>query len=151
MDFTWYQLDFGDYLSLWLLDSDHALPVAGAQTEWLAAALAAHDSRPHRFACYHKPAYGTAKPSSEAVRQHWVPLFEKYKLTAAFENDHHTYKRTHPLRQNKIDHQQGVLYLGDGAWGVGTREVKNPDAWYLAHAESRRHLILVTLDGDRQT
>ena len=64
-------------------------------------------------------------------------------------NDHHTYKRTYPLRNNRIDHKRGVVYMGDGCWGVDTRDVPKPgEVWYLAKAESKRHLICVTIsDG----
>ena len=78
-----------------------------------------------------------------------MPLFDKYQVTAVFENDHHTYKRTHPLLNNQIDRKRGIVYLGDGCWGVDTRAVPKPgELWYLAKAESKRHLISVTIrDG----
>jgi hypothetical protein len=57
------------------------------------------------FAFYHYPAYGTTKSprgglpydakQSVAIRENWVPHFERFGLTAVFENDHHNYKRTH--------------------------------------------------------
>ena len=78
------------------------------------------------------------------MRQQWVPHFERYGVTAIFENDHHNYKRTHPIRGHKRDDKNGIVYLGDGAWGVKTRSVPK-DAWYLAQAEPRRHLHHVTL------
>ena len=45
------------------------------------------------------------------VRNHWVPLFEKHKINAVFENDHHTFKRTHPILKDKVDKDKGILYL----------------------------------------
>lgn len=158
---TNYVLDFGAYLSVFVLDSDHAQRV-GDQTEWLANVLAARTQVPHTFACYHRPAYGTAKSPNKSIRQEWSPLFEKYSVDAVFENDHHTYKRTFPIRAGEVDHDRGVLYLGDGAWGVGTRKVPNlelrkenaavrvdpktkQEIWHLARAESRNHLWRVTV------
>jgi acid phosphatase type 7 len=156
-DRTFYALDFGSYLSLLLLDTDHTRPIAGAQTEWLASALAARADRRFVFPAYHYPAYGTTKrpkygvlpsehPRSQAIRREWSPLFEKNAVTAVFENDHHAYKRTYPIREGRRDDQAGVVYLGDGAWGVDVRPVVTPDeAWYLARSESRRHVFVVTL------
>jgi hypothetical protein len=70
-----------------------------------------------------------------------MPSWEKYGVTAVFENDHHNYKRTHRLRQHKRDDTNGILYLGDGAWGVATRTVPEPGtAWWLAKAEGRNHV-----------
>ena len=140
-----FVVDFGSYLSIYALDSDHSIKAAD-QTEWLGKVLEVRKSQKYQFVCYHKPTYGTAKGPNMNVRKHWVPLFEKYKVNAVFENDHHTYKRTHPILQEKVDEKDGILYLGDGAWGVGVRKVPKPgEKWYLDKAESRNHFWLVTL------
>ena len=158
---SFYAMDVGNYLSLIVLDSDLTERVEGEQAHWLEHALAKRAGRvPYIFPCYHKPAYGTAKPPSgtndsskdplaQKIIKNWCPLFDKYRVTAVFENDHHTYKRTHPLRANRVDRENGILYLGDGCWGVDTRSVPKPgELWYLASAASKRHLICVTIrDG----
>ena len=158
---SFYAMDIGDYLSLIVLDSDHTERVEGEQEAWLDKALSERAGKvPLVYPCYHKPAYGTAKPPADSndsskdplaqkIIKHWCPLFDKYQVTAVFENDHHTYKRTHPLLNNQIDRKRGIVYLGDGCWGVDTRAVPKPgELWYLAKAESKRHLISVTIrDG----
>jgi len=84
------------------------------------------------------------------VREHWAPLFEQYGVRVSFENHDHTYKRTYPIRGESIA-QDGVVYLGDGCWGVGERDVHDPDeTWYLRRAESRRHVIIGTIQGTHQ-
>ena len=150
-------LDFGSYLSLVNLDSEHTEAIEGTQAAWLGETLAARTRQTFLFACYHFPAYGTAKapgagklpidnPRSIAIREHWMPHLERYGVTAVFENDHHNFKRTHRLRGHRRDDQNGLLYLGDGAWGVRTRTVPSlADAWYLAKAEPIRHLFHVVL------
>jgi acid phosphatase type 7 len=158
---SYYALDFGKYLSLVVLDSGHTQPISGAQATWLEQAMAARTEQQFLFPCYHWPAYGTTKepkdklphehPRSREIQQQWIPHFERHGVTAVFENDHHNYKRTHPIRNDQRDDQNGIIYLGDGAWGVGTRTVPAPGkAWYLAHAEPRRHLFEVTLNPDGQ-
>jgi acid phosphatase type 7 len=142
-------LDFGKYLSLLLLDSDPTHPIAGEQTEWLAKQLAAHRRVPHVIPVYHTPAYPSyredALQQAKDVRAHWCPLFDKYGVKLAFEHHDHTFKRTHPLRANKID-PKGTVYLGDGAWGVKVRKPVPADSrWYLARTGQIRHLYLVTL------
>ena len=159
---SFYTMDIGNYLSLIILDSDLTERIEGEQTAWLGQALAKRAGKvPFIFPCYHKAAYGTAKPpkgtndsSKNALAQkiikNWCPLFDKYRVTAVFENDHHTYKRTHPLRANRIDRKRGILYLGDGCWGVDTRAVPKPgELWYLAKAASKRHLICVTVQNGK--
>ncbi len=150
-------LDFGDYLSLIVLDTDHTQPIMGEQTAWLDEALAARVQRRFVFPSYHYPAYGTTKrpkdgglpsehPLAKKIQREWLPLFERHGVTAVFENDHHAYKRTYPIRAGKRDDADGIVYLGDGAWGVDVRPAATPEqAWYLQRSESRRHVFVVTL------
>lgn len=145
-------LDFGKYLSLFLLDSDHTHTIAGAQTEWLRAKLADRRKVPHVIPVYHTPSYPGFRTEEGAqakeIRAHWCPLFDRYGVKLVFENHDHCFKRTHPLRDGKID-PKGTIYLGDGAWGVGLRK---PDPtkpkWYIARSGDIRHLYVVTLYRD---
>lgn len=140
-------LDFSDYLSLIVLDSEHLNPILGNQTEWLEKTLAERESVAHKFAIYHVPAYPCVRKFegviSILVRHAWCPLFSRYGLTAAFEHHDHAYKRTSLIN--------GVLYLGDGGWGTGNTRQPSP-RWYTEKIASVRHFIHVTLnpDGSRQ-
>ncbi len=143
-----YAIDFGNYLSIILLDSGHSQPVS-EQTPWLAGALQSRAKFPYLFICYHKPTYGTSvKEPNMNVRNEWVPLFEKNRVDIVFENDHHVYKRSKLLYENKENRERGVLYIGDGAWGTRVRKVndkKTRKLGYLEHWESTNHLISVKL------
>jgi len=146
-------VDFGDYLSLLLLDTGHVNPIEGDQTAWLEQALRARRDRPHRFVFYHVPGWPSHRPfegrAESAVREHWVPLFERHGIRVAFEHHDHTYKRTHPLWEGAVDPGRGVVYIGDGAWGVGVRPVKRAeDVWYLAKTAEVRHFIRTTVRPD---
>ncbi len=145
-------LDFGNYLSVILLDTGHLHPIEGAQTEWLKTALAERQTVSHKLALYHVPAYPCYRDynnkESAQVRKHWVPLFEQGGLNMAFENHDHAYKRTWPLREDKSD-PTGVLYFGDGGWAV--KEARIPHkGWYLAKSEASRNAILVILHGNER-
>ena len=145
-----FTVDFGDYLSLVGVDSGHTANVA-AQTQWLGRVLGNRVDVPRQFVCYHRPAWGTGvKGDATDIRREWSPLFEQFKVDCVFENDHHTYKRTHPIIGGERDEKDGVLYMGDGSWGVKTRSI--PKDWkkrtYLAEARALRHLIKVTMKKD---
>lgn len=146
-------IDFGHYLSLWILDSGHTRPVQGDQTLWLEKTLQERVEVPYKFALYHVPAYPSARSydnkRSTAVRNFWTPLFDKYGLTAAFENHDHAYKRTHLIKEGKVS-TEGVLYVGDGAWGVEKpRKPKSPkNLWYLAASAQKRHVVLATVEKE---
>lgn len=149
-------LDFGDYLSILMLDTDHSNPIEGRQTEWLERVLADREHVPHLFPTYHVPAYPSVRnPEGQVhrrVRDYWVPLFERYGLRVVFEKHDHIYKRTWPIRDGAIS-ADGIVYIGDGAWGVGTRQIgasHDEHAWYLKRAASERHFIVATIHGNHQ-
>ncbi len=141
-------LDIGRYMSVVLLDSDHTHPIDGEQTDWLRRTLADRQDVPHLFAVYHVPAYPSVRKFdnrvSTKVREHWVPLFERLGVDVVFEHHDHVYKRTYPIRGG-IPDPRGVLYLGDGGWGVLPRKPR--ERWYLQKTASTRHFILVRIDG----
>lgn len=144
-------VDFGDYLSVILLDSGHLNPIGGAQAAWLNETLAKRTRVPHVFPAYHVPGFGTFRPLSDryatAIREHWVPLFEKYRLAIVFENHEHNFKRTVPIKNMQRD-PTGVTYLGDGAWGAWTIGVADREKkWYLDQVDSLNHFYLVKLKG----
>ena len=87
-----------------------------------------------------------------SIRKHWVPSFDAYHLTAAFENHEHSYKRTVPILNGEID-PKGVMYIGDGGWGVDKpRKPRHVDQkWYLANAISARHFLFVVVEQGKQT
>lgn len=158
-DRAYYALDFGSYLSLIVLDSGHTNPIEGEQADWLAAALEKRAEQTFLFPVYHFPAYGTTKapkdklpidiPRAISLREHWTVLFDRFGVTAVFENDHHNFKRTYPLRAHQRDDANGIRYLGDGAWGVRTRSVPDlSQAWYLEKAEPRNHMWIIDLRPD---
>jgi hypothetical protein len=153
-------LDFGDYLSLVLLDTDHTTPIAGEQTAWLEKTLRQRKDHPNVFVVNHVPAYPSyrnpqpvkGKDGKEKAgtgmdnRKHWVPLFEKYRVPVVLEHHDHTFKRTKPLLDG-LAHDNGVLYLGDGSWGR-LRTPKTPDKLsYLAVSGRDYHLSLHRIQG----
>lgn len=148
-------LDFGNYMSILLLDSGHTHPIEGKQSQWVADTLQARQEVPHKFAIYHVPAYPSVRKVNDEmcgrVRKNWTPIFEQYHLTAAFEHHDHAYKRTHPIKAGQID-SEGVVYLGDGAWGVDKpRKARRVEQkWYLARFASERHFLRVMINENKR-
>lgn len=146
-------LDFGNYLSIFLLDSGHTHPIQGEQTAWLFRKLSERSNVPYKFAIYHVAAFPSYRKftgrTPSKIRKYWVPLFEKHGILNVFENHDHTYKRTHPILNLKAD-PKGIVYIGDGAWGIEDPRVpkKPSETWYLAHTRSSRNIVLAILHGD---
>ena len=157
-DTTYGVFDVGDYLSLVLLDTNHVSPIEGEQTDWLAKTLADRQERPHLIVANHVPAYPSAREAFKANgepgtgagnREHWSPLFEKYNVDVVLEHHDHTFKRSHPMKDGRID-ENGVLYLGDGSWGL-IRPLQPPEKRpYLAKAASSYHIAVHRLEGDKR-
>jgi hypothetical protein len=151
-------LDFGDYLSLVLLDTGHTSPIGGDQADWLEKVLRARKDHPNVMVVNHVPAYPSYRSmvgrkgkegTGAGNRKHWVPLFEKYRVPVVLEHHDHTFKRSKPLLGG-LAHGNGVLYLGDGSWGK-LRTPKSPEKLpYLARTSKDYHLSLHRLQGDER-
>lgn len=157
-DTSYAALDFGDYLSLVLLDTGHTSPISGDQTDWLEKTLRARAAHPNLFIVNHVPAYPSfhrmetfnGKPGEGADnRKHWVPLFQKYGVPVVLEHHDHTFKRTRPLIDG-LAHRNGVLYLGDGSWGRLRAPNKPEKLSYLAATSRDYHLSLHRIQGQER-
>ena len=151
-------LDFGQYMSLVFLDTNHTSPVGGAQTDWLERMLKEREDCPNVFVVNHVPAYPSHRSfqgdadepgTGAANRKHWVPLFERYNVDAVFEHHDHTYKRTHPLLDGRPN-EKGVLYLGDGSWGRIRKPTDMDTRPYLAVASEDYHVSVHRIEGRQQ-
>lgn len=136
-------LDFGNYLSIVMLDSEHASPqITGTdeQTIWLQSVLDARKNIKHVIPFTHVPAYPASRSFnnvySKRVREFWTPIYETHPgVKVVFEHHDHVYKRTKPIKHvdgEPQEHPDGIRYLGDGALGVVIRDGWNPNTtWYL--------------------
>lgn len=153
-------LDFGDYLSLLILDSNHTSPVRGEQTNWLKKVLTERKNHPHIFPVYHVPAYPSAGSYNGQtqidIRENWIPLFEKFNVRTAFEHHKHGYKRTHPIKNEKID-EDGIVYIGDGGWASFNLQTNGPESynineypWYIKKYVVMNTANIITLKATEQ-
>jgi hypothetical protein len=151
-------LDFGQYMSMVFLDTNHTSPIGGQQTDWLEKTLKERQDCPNLFVFNHVPAYPSHRKyemtedensTGEQNRKHWVPLFERYRVDAVFEHHDHTYKRTHPLIDSRPN-ANGVPYLGDGSWGKIRRPMDLDTKPYLAVTEESYHISVHRIEGPQQ-
>ncbi len=143
-------LDFGEYLSLVLMDSGHTSAVHGEQTDWLRKTLQQREDHPNVFVVNHVPMYPCVRNADgdlhASMRKHWSPLLERYNVDAALEHHDHAFKRTHRIQDGLVNNR-GVLYLGDGSWGK-IRSPEGPDDRpFLAKSTESYHLSLHRLQG----
>jgi hypothetical protein len=145
-------LDFGDYLSLLLMDSGHILPIP-SQTAWLKKNLEMRKSVPWVFASWHVPAFPSFRSwrgQKEIVqsREEWVPVLEASEVTAVF--NHHE----HNLQRVETEGKAGrkIPFLGNGALGVEARPQQCPESKKLSKAFSQSDYVnVVQLRADGVT
>ncbi|WP_020476297.1 purple acid phosphatase family protein [Zavarzinella formosa] len=148
-------LDFGDYLSLVLLDTGHTTPIEGEQTAWLERILRDRADHPNVFAVNHVPAYPSFRSpegkggTGVGNREHWVPLFERHRVPVVLEHHDHTFKRTKPLLDG-MGNNNGVLYLGDGSWGQVRAPQKPEKLSVMAKTSGEYHLSLHRIQGEER-
>jgi hypothetical protein len=109
------------------------------------------ENRTNIFAIYHVGLYPSKRdPKAEphlTLRNVWEPIFDKY-LKIGFENHDHLYKRTHLMRNGEVSkNNSGVLYIGDGAFGVSDAKKGTPYD-YIAKIESKLFFFNVLLDNN---
>jgi hypothetical protein len=143
---TYFARQFGKNIFFLALDTGHIAPHGGEQAAWLARTLAANETMLYKFAIYHVPLYPSHRPfeggGSVEGRIQWGPYFDAYGLTTAFENHDHTLKRSKVIRDGQPD-EDGVLYIGDGSFGVDPREVDAELRPYLEFQASAGHVWMV--------
>lgn len=142
-------MDVNNILSLFLLDTEHRYRVK-AQEKWLESELKKREKSAYKMAVYHVSGYPSVYSAEgeipKRVRKYWHPHFDRYRLQIAFENHNHAYKRTYPLKNGTYD-PDGVIYMGDGSWGVWPRAPK--ERWYLEKAAKVNAVCLIQIDQEK--
>jgi|GEM_PF-403983 len=130
-----------------MLDSNHTNPHDGNQKRWLESTLKKYTPAKNKIAVYHVPFYPAHRgyKVDYAGIVHWAPLFEKYGVKYSFENHDHTFSRTHPIIDSKIN-PDGVVYFGTGCFGVGGRPVSPILRWYQKKAASIPHYWVIDIN-----
>jgi hypothetical protein len=110
-----YHFECGDAFFA-VLDSTLAVSSpdqAKRQAEWLDQALR-QTRATWKFAIFHHPVYPSHPwRDSPAMREHWVPIFDKHHVDLVLQGHDHAYLRTYPLRANHRakGSSQGTIYL----------------------------------------
>ena len=121
-----YSFEYGDVFVA-VLDSTRALfsPVeAGRQARWLDDALAATAAR-WKLVMFHHPVYAShISRENPAIRDAWVPTFDRRRVDLVLQGHDHSYMRTYPLRQGR-QVPDGTVYVvsvsGDKFYEQDTR------------------------------
>jgi len=156
-------LDFSDYLSIIMLNTNHSNDIEGDQTEWLEEKLRGRQNIDYVFPIYHVAGWPTFRSfrgiHEDAVRNNWHRLFYENDIRVVFEHHDHIFKMTRALgdctvpinNQNDcVFDPLGVIYMGGGSWGSpNDREFR--DEWYINKASREHNFVLVEITNTRRT
>eukprot|EP01119_Soliformovum_irregulare_P015576 TRINITY_DN4397_c0_g1_i2.p1 TRINITY_DN4397_c0_g1~~TRINITY_DN4397_c0_g1_i2.p1 ORF type:complete len:545 (+),score=93.22 TRINITY_DN4397_c0_g1_i2:30-1664(+) len=109
-----------NHTELLILDSGIVTPMLGAQLDWMNDQLSNSMNVSNRIVAYHYPLFPSVTrfdsvPDAEKLA--WSSTFFNHKVTVAFENHFHVWKRSKPVTvsDGSVNDQDGIVYLGDGA------------------------------------
>jgi hypothetical protein len=154
---TFHDHDIAGVMVITMLDS-HIMVKASDQTSFLFRSLSTA-STPIVLPMYHNPAFPSHRPYDDPicseVRNYFIPIFDQYskKIPLVFEHHDHTFKRTVPiLNGRQVANTSGIVYVGDGALGVGGGRSVDTRRWYIEKAYDSSYVSVVsaTVDGSIQ-
>lgn len=144
--------------AIYFLDSNRDCTAGSEQYEWLEWSLAACDA-PWRFVVLHHPpvtsddddygdTYKALSPRGDGRVRDLIPLLERSGVDVAFFGHIHSYERSWPLRDGRVDHQSGVTYMQLGGAGGGLERPAPTRSWFTAALRSDHHYATVAIAGD---
>jgi hypothetical protein len=105
-----YSFEYGDAFVA-VLDSTLAVSdprQADRQARWLDAELS-RTSRPWKLVMFHHPVYASHPArESPALREAWVPVFDRHRVDLVLQGHDHAYLRTYPLREGRRAESPGA-------------------------------------------
>lgn len=157
----YYRFRYGN-ADFFAIDSNSLrdLTPEGEQYKWLDNELAKSDAT-WKFVFHHHPPYssddddfgyswyGTNGNGEPRVQQHFVALYEKHQVDMVFNGHVHVYERTWPVRQKKVDHQKGTIYVTSGGGGGRLEDFTPTPHWFKAEQRSCYHYCYLTVHEGR--
>jgi 2',3'-cyclic-nucleotide 2'-phosphodiesterase (5'-nucleotidase family) len=85
------------------------------------------------------------------VRNDFVDVYEKHNVDVVFFGHLHSYERTHGIKNESVNNQEGVVYVQTGGGG-GNHEKASPTRnWFTRKVFSDYHYTLVNIEDNMLT
>lgn len=144
----YYTFKYGN-AQFFMIDSNRDLKEGSEQYNWLEWELA-KSTATWKIAVHHHPPYSsdsddhgnTAKELSAlggSNARNLVPLYERYGLDFCLFGHTHLYERTWPLKENRINMKDGVVYINSGGAGGGLEEFAPTRSWFTTDLQIVHH------------
>ncbi len=152
----YYRYSYGN-ADFFVVDTNRSVRPGSPQFQWLDRSLGESRAK-WKFVYHHHPAYSsddndygdTWKGSSTLGDMKVRPLtalFEKHHVDIDLNGHIHLYERTWPVREGKVDHDKGVVYLTSGGGGGKLENFGPTPAFFKAELRVDHHYCYVTIHG----
>lgn len=140
-----------------MFDSNKDISVGSEIYQQLESALAKSTATWKIVGHHHPPYssdendYGDTKVAKSTLGSkklaHLPALYDKYNVDVVFYGHIHTYERTWPLRNNKIDLEKGTIYVTVGGNGGGLENPAPLRSWFTNKIKMDHHFGFVRVAG----
>lgn len=153
----YYTFTYGN-AQFFMLDSNRDLYEGSEQYDWLEWELAKSKAM-WKIAVHHHPPYtsdsddhGNTYQSTSTLggidTRNLVPLYEKYGLDFCLFGHTHLYERSWPIKDNKVNMKNGVVYINSGGAGGNLEEFAPTRSWFTADLRSVHHYCTFAIFED---
>ena len=154
---AYYTFTYGNAQFFMLNSNERAeLEPGGKQFEWLERELKASTAT-WKFACHHHPVYTsdendygdtwkqeTSDLGDLQVRE-LAQLYEKYQVDMVMYGHLHTYERTWPVMDGKVNPSNGVVYLVAGGAGGNLEDFAPTRSWFSTKVYRGHHYVKIDI------
>lgn len=151
-----YTYTYGN-AQFWSIDSNKPVDPASDQYRWLDESMAASKAT-WKFAYHHHPVYSSdeddygdtykgASTYGDPRHRHLAALYERHGVDIVFSGHVHSYERTWPIRDGKVDMERGVRYVVAGGGGGGLESASPTRPWFTQRVYRGHHVGHVMISG----
>ncbi len=155
----YYQYHYGN-ADFFVIDTNKKVDSASEQFRWLDDALGRSKAK-WKFVYHHHPCFssddddygntwkGYNSQMGDKNARNLVKLYEKHHVDIAWNGHIHMYERSWPLRNGKVDHDQGTIYITSGGGGATLENFAPLPNWFKAQGRVDYHFCYVTIHQNR--
>ena len=92
---------------------------------------------------------GKSRAGDPVVAAEFRPLYEKYSVDLVIVGHLHTYERSWPIRDGRIDEENGVTYVQVGGLGGNLEDFQPTKPWFNRKSFRDHHFLMLHGAGDR--